>query len=57
MRRVLHAEVVALDGTGKALTDRGADNIDLLAFLEEVDLQFVANLEFPSRRRQRGEIR
>ena len=30
VRRVLHAEIVAFDGAGKALTDRGADDINNL---------------------------
>ena len=44
---VLGAEIVALDGTGKSFTDRRANDVDLLAFLEEIDLEFLARLEFP----------
>ena len=42
VRRVLGAEVVTLDRTGEALTDGRADDVDLLARLEQVNLELAA---------------
>ena len=47
MRGVLRPEIVALDGTGEAFTDRGANDVDFLAFLEEIDLDLLASFELP----------
>ena len=44
VRRTQAAEIVALHGTGKAFTDRGADNINLLAIDEVVGGHFGADL-------------
>ena len=46
MCRVLSPEIVALDRTGVALADRGADDVDFLAGLEDVYLELRPGLEF-----------
>ena len=43
--RVLHMEVVALDGTGKALTDRGTDDINFLADFKRRNINLGTNLK------------
>ena len=46
MRGILHAEIVALDNTGKTLTNRSTRHIDTLACFEYLYLDFIADLKF-----------
>ena len=46
VRRVLHAEVPTLNGTGEAFTNRRTYDINFLACLEKINFKFVAFLEF-----------
>ncbi len=45
MGRILHSEVVSLDTTLEALTLGNTRNIDLLALLEQINLEFGAQLD------------
>ena len=45
MSGVLHAEVVALDRTCETLTDRRTDDVNDLAFVEQVDFDFRTRLQ------------
>ena len=44
---ILCAEIMAFYGTGEAFTDRGANDIDLLAYFEEIDLDLLTCFEPP----------
>ena len=44
---ILHGKIVSFDGAGESLADRRANNIDLLTFSEEVNLDLHAWRIFP----------